>query len=130
MRLVSVATSTRKPLSVTARISESRSSTWPRAGRTITCGSSRPVGRTIISTAGPSATASSLGAGVADTYSTRLSSASNSSYSSGRLSMADGSRKPCSTRVDLRDRSPLRMAPTWGSDWWLSSMIARKSSGK
>jgi hypothetical protein len=39
--------------------------------------------------------------------------ASNSSNFSGRLSSADGRRKPYSTSVVLRDRSPLYMPPSW-----------------
>jgi hypothetical protein len=49
---------------------------------------------------------------------------------SGRLSSALGRRKPCSTSVCLRLRSPLYIPPICGTVTWLSSMIIRKSSGK
>ena len=54
----------------------------------------------------------------------------NSSKFSGRLSLADGSRKPCSTRTLLRAWSPLNMPRTCGIVTWDSSMIVRNSSGK
>ena len=56
--------------------------------------------------------------------------AQNSSILSGRLSSAEGSRKPCSTSVSLRARSPLYMPCSWGTVTWLSSMTTMKSSGK
>ena len=43
---------------------------------------------------------------------------------------ADGSLKPNSTRVSLRDRSPLYMPLSWPMAIWLSSIKRRKSSGK
>jgi hypothetical protein len=55
---------------------------------------------------------------------------SNSSKLSGRLSSADGSRKPYSTRVDLRWRSPWNMPRACGIDWWLSSTIIKASFGR
>ena len=57
-------------------------------------------------------------------------SASNSSNLSGRLSSADGSRKPYSTSVSLRERSPRYIAPICGTVWCDSSMTSRKSFGK
>ncbi len=48
----------------------------------------------------------------------------------GRLSIALGSRKPNSTSVCLRERSPSYMPPIWGTVWWDSSMKQTKSSGK
>ena len=50
---------------------------------------------------------------------------SHSSNWSGRLSSADGSRKPYSTSVFLRDWSPWYIARTCGIVWWLSSTIVR-----
>ena len=47
---VSVVTRTRSFFSARLRISSIRSSTWWRVGRTSTSGSTRPVGRMIIST--------------------------------------------------------------------------------
>jgi len=41
--------------------------------------------------------------------------ASHSSNLSGRLSMQEGRRKPNSARVDLREKSPLYMAPSCGT---------------
>ena len=67
MRLVSVVTSTRSPRFTVLRISPTRSSTWPRAGRTSISGSSRPVGRITCSATTPPARSSSKGAGVAET---------------------------------------------------------------
>ena len=46
----------------------------------------------------------------------------------GRLSRAEGRRKPFSTRV-LRERSPLYMARIWGTVMWLSSMIMKNPKG-
>ncbi len=86
-------------------ISATRSSIWPLVGRTITSGSMRPVGRTICSTTCVDIS-SSYGLGVADMNTTWFTCSMNSSNRSGRLSIADGSRKPCSTSVSLRDRSP------------------------
>ena len=54
----------------------------------------------------------------------------NSSNVCGRLSIALGSRKPKSTSVDLRERSPSYMPPICGTVWWDSSMKQTKSSGK
>ena len=56
--------------------------------------------------------------------------ASNSSKVSGRLSSAEGRRKPKSTSVCLRERSPWYMPRTCGMVWWLSSITSRKSCGK
>jgi hypothetical protein len=51
---------------------------------------------------------------VADTKIVESRRASNSSNCSGRLSSADGSRKPNSTSVLLRDWSPLYIARSCG----------------
>ena len=56
--------------------------------------------------------------------------ASNSSNVSGRLSSADGRRKPKSTRISLRVRSFLYMPTTWGMVMWLSSTTSSQSGGK
>ena len=94
MRLVSVVTSTRSRRSTRSRIACSRSSIWPRTGRTSIGGSVSPVGRTICSTTTPPARASSYGPGVADTKTVCPARASHSAKLSGRLSSAEGSRKP------------------------------------
>ena len=67
MRFVSVVTSTRSPFAARARISASRSSTWPFTGRTSSSGSISPVGRITCSTTTPPAFCSSYGPGVAET---------------------------------------------------------------
>ena len=67
MRLVRVVTRTRSFRFSRARISASRSSTWPFTGRTMTSGSTRPVGRMICSTTTPPARSSSQSPGVAET---------------------------------------------------------------
>ncbi len=72
----------------------------------------------------------SYGPGVADRYTVCPIRSWNSSHVSGRLSMADGSRNPWSTRVRLRDMSPSYMPPTCGTVTWDSSITSRKSSGK
>ena len=56
--------------------------------------------------------------------------ARNSSKRSGRLSSADGSRKPKSTSVCLRERSPSYMPPICGTVWCDSSTKTTKSFGK
>jgi hypothetical protein len=55
---------------------------------------------------------------------------SNSSKRSGRLSSAEGRRKPYSTRFSLRERSPRYMPPSCGMVTWLSSMIISASCGR
>ena len=60
-------------------------------------------------------------AGVAETKTDCGRMASHSSNFSGRLSMQDGRRKPCSARVNLRRWSPLYMPPICGTETWLSS---------
>ena len=54
----------------------------------------------------------------------------NSANVCGRLSIALGSRKPYSTSVDLRDRSPSYMPPICGTVWCDSSRKQTKSLGK
>ena len=68
--------------------------------------------------------------GVADMNTHWLIRSSTSSNVSGRLSRADGRRKPCSTSMSLRLRSPSYCPCSCGTAWWLSSMTSRKSSGK
>jgi hypothetical protein len=63
-------------------------------------------------------------AGVAETKMVCGLTASHSSKRIGRLSSADGRRKPYSTRVSLRERSPLYMAPTCGTLTWDSSITS------
>jgi len=129
IRFVSVVTRVRSPLATCALISPMRSSTCPRAGRTSTWGSTSPVGRTICSTT-CALTPSSYGPGVAETNTIWGTSASNSSNVSGRLSYADGSRNPKSTRFFLRARSPSCIPRTWGTVTCDSSITTRKSLGK
>ena len=130
MRLVKVVTSTRSSRAWRALHSASRSSIWPWTGRTSTWGSSSPVGRMICSTTSPWDRSSSQGPGVAETYTAWPMRPRNSSKVRGRLSRAEGRRNPKSTRVVLRERSPLDMPPTWGTLMWLSSMNRMKSLGK
>ena len=73
---------------------------------------------------------SSNGPGVAETKTSCCTLSRNSSKRSGRLSSADGSRKPKSTSVCLRERSPSYMPPICGIVWWLSSTKTTKSDGK
>ena len=103
--LVIVVTSTRPPAATRSSTWAIRSSIWPLVGRTTTSGSTSPVGRTICSTTWLEL-ASSYSPGVADMNTTWRTRSTNSSKRSGRLSVADGRRKPCSTRVSLRLRSP------------------------
>ena len=56
--------------------------------------------------------------------------ASNSSKVRGRLSRAEGSRNPYSTRVSFRERSPWYIPLSWGTVMWDSSITTRKSGGK
>ena len=53
-----------------------------------------------------------------------------SSKRRGRLSAADGSRKPCSIRVSLRLRSPSYWPCSWGTATCDSSITIKKSWGK
>ena len=59
--------------------------------------------------------ASSYGPGVAETKIACGTCSMNSSKRSGRLSIASGRRKPWSTSVSLRERSPLYMPPICGT---------------
>ena len=73
---------------------------------------------------------SSNGPGVADTKTSCFTFPRNSSKRSGRLSSAEGSRKPKSMSVCLRERSPSYMPPSCGTVWCDSSTKQTKSSGK
>ena len=68
--------------------------------------------------------------GVADRYTVWPIRCRNSSQRSGRLSIADGNRKPWSTNVRLRDMSPSYIPPICGTVTCDSSMTSTKSSGK
>ncbi|CSI92128.1 Uncharacterised protein [Vibrio cholerae] len=70
---------------------------------------------------------SSYSLGVADTKMVCGANASNSSNLSGRLSKAEGRRKPNSTSVSFRERSPLNIAPICGTVTCDSSMISKPS---
>src|SRR5207245_118681 len=126
--LVSGVTSTRCSASARALISATRSSIWPLVGFTITSGSTSPVGRTICSTTCLDFS-SSYSPGVADMNTTWFTCSMNSLNRRGRLSSADGSRKPCSTSVSLRDRSPSYCPCSCGTVTCDSSSTQRKSSG-
>ena len=67
---------------------------------------------------------------MAETNTAWLNRVWNSSNFRGRLSKAQGRRKPYSTRLSFLARSPLNMARTWGRVTWLSSTKRTKSSGK
>jgi excinuclease ABC subunit B len=97
--------------------------------RTSTSGSITPVGRTICSTIREE-WLRSKSLGVADTNTICGVCSRNSSKVWGRLSSALGSRKPKSTSVFLRERSPSNMPPICGTVWCDSSMKQTKSSGK
>ena len=88
-----------------------------------------PVGR-ISCSATTVELRSSNGPGVAETNTSCGTLRWNSSKRSGRLSSADGSRKPKSTSVCLRERSPSYMPPSCGTVWWDSSTKTTKSLGK
>ena len=88
-----------------------------------------PVGR-ITCSATCSECSSSYGPGVAETKITWLRWSSNSAKSSGRLSSAEGSRKPKSTSVCLRRMSPKYIPRTCGMAMCDSSMKTSQSSGK
>ncbi len=60
--------------------------------------------------------------GVAETSATCGTRSRNSAKLSGRLSSAEGSRKPKSTSDDLRERSPSSMPPICGIVWCDSSI--------
>ena len=79
----------------------------------------------ICSTITPPESCSSDSPGVADTKIICGTSPMNSSNCSGRLSSADGRRKPYSTRVVFRARSPLNIPPICGSDTCDSSTTTR-----
>ena len=111
------------------RTSFIRSSIWLRVSRTSISGSTIPVGRTICSTI-RFAVPRSNSPGVAESITSWPTLGRNSSNFSGRLSSAEGSRKPKSTSVCLRERSPSYMPPIWGTVWCDSSTKVTKSSGK
>ena len=68
--------------------------------------------------------------GVAETKIVCGAICSYSSNDNGRLSSADGKRKPYSTRVSFRERSPLYMPPICGIVTWLSSTNSSASLGR
>ncbi len=94
MRLVRVVTNTRSPAAILERHSAMRSSICPLVGRTSTRGSSSPVGRMICSTTTPWLRSISQSPGVAETKTACPMRPRNSSKLSGRLSRAEGRRKP------------------------------------
>src|SRR3990167_4704814 len=106
--LVRVVTITLSPLAVLSFIFSKRWGIWPALGRISTVGSKSPVGLINCSAiASFPAFSSSCLAGVADTYTDFWTRFENSGNLSGRLSIAEGSRNPYSTRVLFLERSPL-----------------------
>ncbi len=93
MRTVRTVTRVRSPLAALSRIPSMRSRIWFSVGLTRTRGSNSPVGRMICSTTRPEC-ASSKGPGVAETKTTWETLSKNSSKRRGRLSNAEGRRKP------------------------------------
>ncbi len=145
--LVRVVASARPPRLMTVSASPMKSATCPRydaspstspptpepsaMGRTTSSGSMRPVGRMICSTFCPwggTLCSFSYAPGVAEVKMTWPMSFSNSSNLSGRLSRADGRRKPCSTSTSLRERSPAYIPPICETVTCDSSMTVRKSA--
>ena len=125
MRLVSVVTSTRSLRAARRRISDSRSSTWVRAGRTSTCGSTRPVGRTTCSTI-LSAVRLLVGPGVAETKIVcgaralpflELAAADCPAPRAGgiriRPAFPCGSGRPCTCRPAAGSSHGFRRRPAW-----------------
>ena len=127
--LVRVVTRVRWSASTRAAIISRRSSICPLVGRTCTSGSIRPVGRTICSTT-RLLFSNSQPPGVAETRRTCPTRSTNSSKRSGRLSAAEGRRKPCSMRVAFRLRSASYCPWSCGTATCDSSSTTRKSSGK
>ena len=115
-----------------SRISCSRSSTWPldrphldrrvdQAGRPDDL-LDRRRRRAFVSSYGPGRRR--------DVDQPGPTRCSHSSKFSGRLSSADGRRKPYSTSISLRDRSPWYMPRTCGTVWWLSSTNDQRVVGQ
>ncbi len=94
IRLVNVVTNTLSPLVTRLSISSSRSSIWLTLGLISMGGSNNPVGRTTCSTTTPPVFSNSKSSGVAETKMAWLTSDSNSWKFNGRLSNAEGKRKP------------------------------------
>ena len=114
-----------------ARISSSRSSTWPFTGRTShprVDEAGRPDDLLDHHAARPSAARRARAS--PRRRSPGRTRSSNSSKLSGRLSSADGRRKPYSTSVFLRARSPRYIPRTCGTVWWLSSTMISASFGQ
>mmetsp|Transcript_24159 Transcript_24159/g.74483 ORF Transcript_24159/g.74483 Transcript_24159/m.74483 type:complete len:235 (-) Transcript_24159:1087-1791(-) len=112
----------RSPRAARRRHSAVASSSCAARGRTSTVGSQMSVGRTTslaatvrqrFAVARVARSASSSLPGVADTKTASSTRCQNSPLVRGRLSRADGRRKPYSTSVCLRARSPAYMAPNW-----------------
>mmetsp|Transcript_3835 Transcript_3835/g.7426 ORF Transcript_3835/g.7426 Transcript_3835/m.7426 type:complete len:212 (+) Transcript_3835:698-1333(+) len=132
-RFVSTVTSVFSPTARRDSICASRWSSTPptsSALMTRTCGSGTPVGRTISSvTDGDMPHKRSTSApGVAEMSTACGTRAQNSALVSGRLSSADGRRKPCATRLRLRWWSPANMAEICGAVMWHSSTRSSQSS--
>ena len=130
IRFVRVVTRIRSFAAARFRISPVKSSIWFFTGRISTSGSTNPVGRITCSTKAPLHFSISYGPGVALTKITWLTNRSHSSNLRGRLSSAEGSRKPYFTSVSLRDRSPKYIPPICGTLTWDSSITSKKSFGK
>ena len=130
MRLVSTVTSTRCAFFAQSLHSAIRSSTCFSTGRMITVGSISPVGRITCSMKMPCVRSISHGPGVALTNVVCGRSASHSSNFSGRLSIAEGRRKPNSASTLLRLKSPRNMPPICGTVTWLSSTDQQRVLGE
>mmetsp|Transcript_78868 Transcript_78868/g.136760 ORF Transcript_78868/g.136760 Transcript_78868/m.136760 type:complete len:242 (-) Transcript_78868:1043-1768(-) len=145
-RLEIATTSAFWPLLETLRMAPSNDWSCPCVLRTSTTGSSTYVGRMVISTTLPPLLKSSCPAisaggpilvlalrssskvpGVADTKMPCGTCFQNSGALRGRLSSALGRRKPYSTSVFLRLRSPAYMACSCGSDTCDSSAMSSQS---
>src|SRR3989344_897440 len=128
IRLVKVVTMTLSPFLVRCLIVSMRWGIWFSVGFISIVGSSSPVGLTNCSAilALPDFSSSYL-FGVADTYTVFCVLFWNSGNFSGRLSIADGRRKPYSTRVLFLEWSPVYILLNWGMEMWDSSMMVRNS---
>src|SRR3546814_4495685 len=96
----------------------------------VTGGSTSPVGRITCSVKTPPVCSISQRPGVAETNVDCGRIASHSWKRNGRLSIADGRRKPYSASVVLRCWSPRDMPLTCPMVTWLSSTNSRAFSGR
>ncbi len=128
MRLVKVVISTRSFCFFLLRISLIKSVICPSDDRTSTSGSTKPVGLINCSTIFFLDLSISHCCGVAERNKDWGILGQNSSALSGRLSKAEGIRKPKSISVCFRDLSPRYIPLICGTVIWDSSITTRKSS--